>query len=542
MYFIKTMHRLHERGRKVSDNVVASTNEMIKELRTVRSFAMEHEEAEEYKQQSAYRSSIEEWSSVIHHVCFIAPLVLMFFAVRISALYLGGTYIASGMLTVGMTVQLGSSADNLQHNMRQLMELIPDLVKVTGPIGRICDALNPRSTIEPCPGEPPKRKGPIKGHLRFVDVHFAFPSEPQKQVLFGLSFEARPGEKIAFVGATGCGKSTAIQLVQRFYNQTAGDVLLDEIPISDYDVHYLRRQTSVVAQESVLFSTTIRENIVYGLPKAERDAITNEDVERVCKQANAWEFISGFPRKLETFCGERGVKLSGGQKQRLAIARAIIRKPRITLLDEATSALDSKSEEVVQEALDHMIGENAAGCTLVIAHRLSTIKNCDKILCMQRGQVIESGSHDELLELPIVRKADGKEMISGLYADLWATQMGPSEPRSVVEETAPSSPASSAVALLMGDLADIRAERDQLKAKVAVLKATGGACTPPGAANFKKRFGRLAAKEASTDRLYLAKEPSTSSSSSSSDDCSSDGVDELLLPPSPPMVRRFHSR
>merc|ERR1719261_69170 len=151
MKFIKTMRRLHERGRKVSDKVVASTNEMIKELRTVRSFAMEHEEVEEYQQQSTYRSSIQEWSSVIHHVCFIAPLVLMFFAVRISALFLGGTYIVSGVLTVGMTVQLGSSADNLQHNMRQLMELIPEILKVTGPIGRICDALNPRSTIEPVP-------------------------------------------------------------------------------------------------------------------------------------------------------------------------------------------------------------------------------------------------------------------------------------------------------------------------------------------------------------------------------------------------------
>jgi ATP-binding cassette subfamily B protein len=527
MKFIKTMHRLHERGRKVSDKVVASTNEMIKELRTVRSFAMEQEEVESYRQNSQYRSSIEEWSSVIHHVCFIAPLVVMFFGVRISALFLGGTYIVSGVLTVGMTVQLGSSADNLQHNMRELMELIPDLIKVTGPIGRICDALNPRPNIEPCPGDAPKRQDPIKGHITFVDVTFAFPSEPQKQVLFGLSFEAAPGEKVAFVGATGCGKSTAIQLIQRFYNQSSGELLLDSIPICEWDVHYLRRQTSVVAQESVLFSTTIRENIVYGLPKVERDAITNDDVERACRQANAWEFVSTFPRKLETFCGERGVKLSGGQKQRLAVARAIIRKPRITLLDEATSALDSKSEEVVQAALDCMIRENAAGCTLVIAHRLSTIKNCDKILCMQKGRVLESGSHDELLQQPIKRSADDKQMVSGLYRDLWATQMGTSEPKVAKASE------SLVVSRLMGDLADLRAERDQLQSNVAVLKASLGACSPAAHSRARGRLTKVTS-------LSLAREASTSSSSTS-DDSLGDEVDEILELATPPMARRTNS-
>merc|ERR1712054_312033 len=138
---------------------------------------------------------------------------------------------------------------------------------------------------------------------------------------------------------------------------------------------------SVVAQDNMLFSTTIRENIIYGLPRERRESITDAEIEMALKQANAWNFVNEFPRKLETYAGERGVKLSGGQKQRLAIARAIIRKPTITLLDEATSALDSKAEGVVQAALDCMIGENAQGCTLTIAHRLSTVKNCDRILC-----------------------------------------------------------------------------------------------------------------------------------------------------------------
>merc|ERR1712039_206908 len=172
-----------------------------------------------------------------------------------------------------------------------------------------------------------------------------------------------------------------------------------------------------------LFSTTIRENIVYGLPREERENITDAEVEQALKQANAWKYVNEFPRKLETYAGERGVKLSGGQKQRLAIARAIIRKPTIVLLDEATSALDSKAEGVVQAALDKMIEANKTGCTIMIAHRLATVKKCDKIIVMDKGSIVEEGSHEELLEIPIVKKENGR-MLTGWYNDLWTTQMG----------------------------------------------------------------------------------------------------------------------
>merc|ERR1711998_692682 len=250
-----------------------------------------------------------------------------------------------------------------------------------------------------------------------------FPSEPSKQILHNLSFKISPGEKVGFVGATGSGKSTSIKLIERFYEPQAGTITLDGKDIAEYDVHHLRRHMSVVAQDNMLFSTTIRENIIYGLPRERRETITDAEVEEACRKANAWEFIQLFPRKLETYAGERGVKLSGGQKQRLAIARAIIRRPKIILLDEATSALDSKAEVVVKEALDEMIVANATGCTIIIAHRLTTVKTCDKIIVMDKGSIQETGSHDELMDIPIEKGDDGK-MLHGWYHDLWQTQHG----------------------------------------------------------------------------------------------------------------------
>ena len=274
--------------------------------------------------------------------------------------------------------------------------------------------------IEAQPGDAPGRDD-VGGALEFVDVDFEVPG---KKILRKLSFTVEPGQSVGFCGAAGCGKSTSLNLIQRYYNPTGGRVTLGGAPIDCYDPRSLRRHISTVSQENVLFATTIRENILYGLSEAEKKAPdVDARLEDACRKASIWDDImTVFPRKLESFVGERGLKLSGGQKQRIAIARAMIRRPRFLLLDEPTSALDSVNEKVVQDALDRIRAESNCS-TLVIAHRLTTIKNCDKIVVMDKGAKVEEGAHADLLARPVARGPDGK-LTSGWYRQLWETQNG----------------------------------------------------------------------------------------------------------------------
>lgn len=424
-YFIfKFMEKIGERQRKIAEHAAAGTLEVLKEIRTVREFAMEVEEAEKFHVNSSYRAGIEEFGQAMNNIVFMAPLICIFVGSRMSSTYFAGAFVSAKSMTVGQAIQVGFIADHMQHVIRDLMMMVPEIVKIMSPLGRVCDMLASEPKIEPRPSDKPGYKpDKLKGHIVFDKVDFTYPAEPLKQILFKVSFEVKPGERVAFVGSSGSGKSSAIRLIERFYAPTAGIIMLDGRRIEEYDLYHLRRHMSVVAQDNMLFSTTLRENITYGLPREQRETITDHEIEEVCKKANAWTFINEFPRKLETLAGERGVKLSGGQKQRLAIARAIIRRPSIILLDEATSALDGKAEGVVQRALDGMINENTDGCTIVIAHRLTTIKDCDSIMVLDKGKIMEKGTHEELLAVPI-KKSAGGETLTGWYHDLWSTQMG----------------------------------------------------------------------------------------------------------------------
>lgn len=229
----------------------------------------------------------------------------------------------------------------------------------------------------------------INGHLTVSNVRFSYPSRPDIPILNGIGFEALPGETIALVGSSGCGKSTIVSLLLRYYNSLGGQIKLDGHDITEININCLRKSIGVVSQEPILFNCTIEENIKFG-----NTDVNDQEMKAACRMANAENFISSLPAGYKTMVGERGVQLSGGQKQRIAIARALVRNPKILLLDEATSALDAESEFIVQKALDNA---RQGRTTIVIAHRLSTIKNADKIVAIKNGEVAEVGTHEDLM-------------------------------------------------------------------------------------------------------------------------------------------------
>uniref|UniRef100_A0A914Y1T8 ABC-type xenobiotic transporter n=1 Tax=Panagrolaimus superbus TaxID=310955 RepID=A0A914Y1T8_9BILA len=246
-----------------------------------------------------------------------------------------------------------------------------------------------------------KKLNKINGNIQFKDIHFSYPSRPTVKILNGITFDVKAGQKVALVGHSGCGKSTIFQLIMNFYDPLNGYITVDDIPISDLNTPWLRESFGVVPQEPAIFDGSIEENLKLG-----RD-ISFKDIEAACQIANAMEFINKLPHGFQTVISEGGIKLSGGQKQRLCIARALVSNPSILLFDEATSALDYESERLVQEAIDRA---SQARTSITIAHRLSTIKNADKIIVIEKGAVVEEGTHDKLVKL------------DGVYANLVAGQ------------------------------------------------------------------------------------------------------------------------
>ena len=230
---------------------------------------------------------------------------------------------------------------------------------------------------------------PVKGKVEYCHISFAY--KPGEPVLKDISLLVSPGEAIALVGASGAGKTTFVNLLPRFYDPEVGQIFIDGVDIRDVKLHSLRRQIGIVPQETIMFSGTIAQNIAFG-----QDVFDMEAVKEAAKIANAHQFISQLPESYQTWVGERGVNLSGGQRQRIAIARAVLLNPQILILDEATSALDSESEALVQEALERLMEKRTV---FIIAHRLSTVRRCDRILVLEQGQIVESGTHEELLAL-----------------------------------------------------------------------------------------------------------------------------------------------
>jgi ABC-type multidrug transport system fused ATPase/permease subunit len=282
----------------------------------------------------------------------------------------------------------------------QLVNIGTQLTEAMAGLDRTTEILNEREEDS----EPGRTTtiGPIQGDVTFEDVVFSY--EPDKPVLHGISFDAKPGTVTALVGSSGSGKSTIISLICGFHNANTGQVLIDGVDLATIRLSSYRQQLGVVLQETFLFDGTIRENILFSRPQA-----TEEQLMEASRIARVDEFAERFPDKYETIVGERGVKLSGGQRQRLSIARAILADPRILILDEATSSLDSESEALIQSGLNFLMQGRT---TFVIAHRLSTIRRADQILVIEQGRIVERGTHESLYKL------------QGRYYDLYTRQHG----------------------------------------------------------------------------------------------------------------------
>jgi ABC-type multidrug transport system fused ATPase/permease subunit len=301
----------------------------------------------------------------------------------------GGYLVISGSgLTVGDLVAFLYYLNQFYNPLRNLSAFSDVVQQAATAAERIFEVLDT---------EPESHKGDhqriipatIEGTIEFRDVHFSYDSS--EQVLTGINVKINAGEMIGLVGSSGSGKTTMANLIPRLYDPTAGTILIDGHDIRELDLRYLRSQIGVVLQEPLLFHGTIADNIAYGVPGASR-----VDIIRAAQAANAHDFIMGFADKYDTHTGERGLRLSGGQKQRIAIARAILKNPRILILDEATSAVDTETEKLIQQAIERLV-ENRT--TIAIAHRLSTLKNAHRILVLDQGVIAEEGTHEELMAM-----------------------------------------------------------------------------------------------------------------------------------------------
>ncbi|MBU1337051.1 MAG: ATP-binding cassette domain-containing protein [Alphaproteobacteria bacterium] len=380
--------RLRGMSRKTQDalaDLSAMATEMLGATRTVKSFTQEPIQAAQYDERSeaSYRAEVKRLlarSVLVGMVIFLGTAALVFLV------WWGARSVFEGTVTAGQLAQFLVYALMASGALTNVSEVLGTLQSVAGATERLTEILDTETTIREA-AQPKALPVPALGTVTFDNVDFSYNgTEP---VLHGLDFTVGRGETVALVGASGSGKSTTLSLLQRFYDVTAGAILVDGIDIRDVRLSDLRQRFAYVEQEPIIFAGTIAENIRFGKPEA-----SDAEVEAAAKAALVHDFVLDLPLGYQSLVGERGVMLSGGQKQRLAIARAILKNAPILLLDEATSALDAQSERLVQVALEHLMEGRT---TLVIAHRLATIRDADKILVLDSGRIIDQGTHEQLV-------------------------------------------------------------------------------------------------------------------------------------------------
>lgn len=378
-------------AKNLQDQVAESQGivvESMQAISVVKAFANEWYEINRYKNKITEVVKVAIKGGTFRGY-FASFIIFCMFGTVVAVIWYGVTLSIVGEITVGDLISFVLYSTYVGVSSGGIAELYAQIQKAVGATERVFELLD--ETPEKINSVPNKVIKKIKGTVSFENVAFSYPSRAEIQVLKKVNFKADFGQRIAIVGPSGAGKSTISSLLLRFYDIESGSILIDGKNIYDYDLENLRGNMSIVPQDVILFGGSIKENIAYGKPDA-----SNEEIMMAAKQANALEFINGFPEKFETLVGERGIKLSGGQRQRIAIARALLKNPSILILDEATSSLDSESEKLVQEALETLMEGRTS---IIIAHRLSTIRNANQILVLDKGVIAERGTHKELLEV-----------------------------------------------------------------------------------------------------------------------------------------------
>ena len=396
-FFGKKIRKTGGRIQECTADITSVLQESVASARVIKSFVREDYEVDRFdvENKANFRANMKN----AQLMATLTPVVELVAAIGVTMIiWYGGNNVINGTITAGSLVAFLTYAVNISNPIKRLTRVIGNIQKALAAAQRVFMIIDmPEEIAE---SRDAKQLPEVSGKVEFQNVSFAY--NDKGNVITDLSFSVKPGEVIAIVGPSGAGKSTIANLLPRFYDVNKGDIKIDGHSVREVTLDSLREQVGIVPQETMLFNGSVYNNILYGRLDA-----TKEEIEAAAKAANAHDFIMQLTDGYETKLGDRGFNLSGGQRQRIAIARAILKNPRILILDEATSALDTESERVVQEALDRlMVGRTS----FVIAHRLSTVKNADKILVLEKGNLVESGTHDELLAL------------DGLYAHLYKIQ------------------------------------------------------------------------------------------------------------------------